>query len=351
MSKTINKPATIQKIDEKPGKIGVLLLNLGTPDATDYWSMRRYLKEFLWDKRVIETPRIQWWFVLNFIILTARPNKSGALYKKIWDREKDDSPLRLISISQGRKLQESLDEAGFAGEILVDVAMRYGNPSIAERLQALKDNGCDRILLAPLYPQYSSPTTASANDKAFDVLKTMRWQPAIRTLPPYFDHPLYIDALARSVNAGIKTSGFEPEVLVTSYHGMPQSYVDDGDPYFDQCHITSSLLAKKLGWDEKRVVVAFQSRFGPEEWLKPYTDEIFVSLAKNGTRNIAAISPAFSVDCLETLEEIAMEGRDEFLENGGEKFCYIPCLNDDGNAMKLIETLVRTEICGWISGK
>lgn len=326
-------------------KIGVLLLNLGTPDATDYWSMRRYLKEFLWDKRVIETPRLLWWFVLNFIILTFRPNKSGALYKKIWDMEKDDSPLRLISLSQGKKLQQRLGE-----EIIVDVAMRYGNPSTADRLNALKNQGCDRILLAPLYPQYSAPTTASANDKAFDVLKTMRWQPAIRTLPPYFDQPLYINALAKSVLTGIKTSGFEPEILLTSYHGMPQSYVDAGDPYFDQCHKTSSLLAKKLGWDEKRIVLAFQSRFGPEEWLKPYTDEILVSLAKNGTKNIATISPAFSVDCLETLEEIAMEGRDDFLGNGGEKFCYIPCLNDGEQGMKLIETLVRSELSGWIKG-
>ncbi|MCF6326598.1 MAG: ferrochelatase [Devosiaceae bacterium] len=338
-------------LKSEKSKIGVLLLNLGTPDATDYWSMRRYLKEFLWDKRVIETPRILWWFILNFIILTFRPNKSGALYKKIWDMEKDDSPLRLISLSQGKELQETLDKAGFEGEILVDVAMRYGNPSTADRLNALKNQGCNKILLAPLYPQYSAPTTASANDKAFDVLKTMRWQPAIRTLPPYFDHPLYIEALAKSVLAGIETSGFEPEVLVTSYHGMPQSYVDAGDPYFDQCHVTSSLLAKKLGWKKQRIVVAFQSRFGPEEWLKPYTDEILIALAKNGTKNIATISPAFSVDCLETLEEIAMEGRDDFLENGGEKFFYIPCLNDDEQAMKLIETLVRSELAGWIKDK
>jgi len=330
---------------QNTSKIGVLLLNLGTPDATDYFSMRRYLKEFLWDRRVIETPRIIWWFILNFVILTFRPNKSGALYKKIWDMEKNDSPLRLISLSQGKKLQRRLGT-----EVIVDVAMRYGNPSITDRLQALKNKGCEKILLAPLYPQYSAATTASANDKAFDVLKTMRWQPAIRTLPPYFDNPLYIEALAKSVRSGIKTSGFEPEILVTSYHGMPQSYVDAGDPYFDQCHKTSLLLAEKLGWDEEKIVLAFQSRFGPQEWLKPYTDEVLVSLATNGTKNIAIISPAFSVDCLETLEEIDMEGRDVFLENGGEKFCYIPCLNDEEYGMKLIETLVRSELAGWIKG-
>ncbi len=347
MSKKIAEPALNP---EKP-KIGILLLNLGTPDATDYWSMRRYLKEFLWDPRVIETPRLLWWFILNFIILTFRPNKSGALYKKIWDREKDDSPLRLISLSQGQKLQTRLDKALPSAQILVDVAMRYGNPSTSERLEALKDNGCDKILLAPLYPQYSAPTTASANDKAFEVLKTMRWQPAIRTLPPYFAQPAYIDALAKSVISSIDQAGFTPEVIVASYHGMPQSYVDAGDPYFEQCHATTALLAQKLGWGKQRLITSFQSRFGPDEWLKPYTDETFVELAQRGVKNIGAISPAFSVDCLETLEEIAMEGRDEFLNNGGENFLYIKCLNDSDAGMDVIETCVINELGGWVNAR
>ncbi len=340
---TTNDTAFAEKLEPK---VGVLLLNLGTPDATDYWSMRRYLKEFLWDKRVIETPRIFWWFILNFIILTFRPNKSGALYKKIWDTKNNDSPLRVISLSQGKKLQQKLGNSA-----IVDVAMRYGNPSTQDRLTALKELRCDKILLAPLYPQYSAATTASANDKAFDVLKSMRWQPSIRTLPPYFDHPLYIDALANSVKMGIKNAGFEPEFIVTSYHGMPQSYVDAGDPYFDQCHVTSSLLAQRLGWEKKRLLVAFQSRFGPAEWIKPYTDETLVSLAAGGVKNIAAISPAFSVDCLETLEEIAMVGRDEFLQNGGERFFYIPCLNDSETGMDLIHSMVLNELGGWIDTK
>jgi len=347
----MSKNNTDSNAPRKPQKIGVLLLNLGTPDATDYWSMRRYLKEFLWDPRVIETPRLFWWFILNFIILTFRPTKSGALYKKIWDKEKDDSPLRLIALSQGEKLQKLLDNIAHNSEILVDVAMRYGNPSTKERLLALKNKGCDKILLAPLYPQYSSPTTASANDKAFDVLKTMRWQPAIRTLPPYYDHPLYIDALVKSVADSIKREGKTPEVIVASYHGMPQSYVDGGDPYFDHCHKTSALLAKKLGWDEGRLVTAFQSRFGPEEWLKPYTDETLANLAKKGVKSIATISPAFSVDCLETLEEIAMEGRDIFIENGGENYFYIPCLNDGEAGMKLLQNCIVNELGGWIDIK
>jgi len=324
-------------------KIGVLLLNLGTPDATDYFSMRRYLKEFLADKRVIETAPIIWWFILNFIVLTFRPKKSGALYDKIWDKEKNDSPLRIISLSQSKKLQERLRE-----NVIVDIAMRYGNPSTRERLEALKAKGCNRILLAPLYPQYSAPTTATANDKAFDILKTMRYQPAIRTLPAYYNEPKYIAALANSIVVGIKKAGFEPDVVVTSYHGMPESYIDKGDPYYSQCFETSRLVRQKLGWSDEKLIVTFQSRFGPEEWIKPYTDKVLSELPKKGMKKIAILTPAFSVDCLETLEEIAQEGRDDFIENGGEKYAYIPCLNDSEQGMDLIETLVRKELKGWL---
>ncbi len=325
-----------------PEKVGILLLNLGTPDATDYFSMRRYLKEFLSDKRVIETAPIIWWFVLNFIVLTFRPKKSGALYDKIWDKEKNDSPLRIISYSQAKKLQKRL-----GSEVIVDIGMRYGNPSTKERLEALKAKGCDRILLAPLYPQYSAPTTATANDKAFDVLKTMRYQPAIRTLPAYYNEPSYIDALANSILKGIKNAGFEPDVLVTTYHGMPQSYYDNGDPYYDQCLETTRLLREKLGWNEEKIIVSFQSRFGPDEWLKPYTDEILAELPKKGAKKIAIIAPAFSVDCLETLEEIAQEGRDDFLEHGGEEYAYIPCLNDSEIGMDVIEIIIKKQLLGW----
>jgi ferrochelatase len=324
-------------------KIGILLLNLGTPDATDYFSMRRYLKEFLSDKRVIETNPIIWWFVLNFIVLTFRPKKSGALYDKIWDKEKNDSPLRVISYSQAKKLQQRLGK-----NVIVDIAMRYGSPSTKEHLESLQAKGCEKILLMPLYPQYSAPTTATANDKAFDILKTMRWQPAIRTLPAYYDDPAYIDALANSILEGIKNAGFEPDIVVTSYHGMPQSYYDAGDPYYEQCLKTTRLLGEKLGWNKDKLIVAFQSRFGPDEWIKPYTDEILAELPKKGVKKIAILAPAFSVDCLETLEEIAMEGRDEFLQNGGEEYAYIPCLNDSEMGIDVIEAIARKELKGWI---
>ncbi|MCF6343155.1 MAG: ferrochelatase [Devosiaceae bacterium] len=328
---------------DKTEKIGVLLLNLGTPDGTDYFSMRRYLKEFLCDKRVIETNPVVWWFVLNFIVLTFRPKKSGMLYDKIWDKKMNDSPLRVISNSQAKKLQQRLGK-----DVIVDIAMRYGNPSTKNKLEELKARGCSRIVLMPLYPQYSAPTTASANDKAFDVLKTMRWQPAVRTLPAYYNDPIYINALAQSVLEGIKNAGFDPDIVVTSYHGMPQSYYDAGDPYYEQCLETTRLLAKRLGWSKEKLVVAFQSRFGPDEWIKPYTDEVLAELPKKGARKIAILAPAFSVDCLETLEEIAIEGRDSFLENGGEEYIYIPCLNDSNAGMDVIEAITRKELKGWL---
>ncbi len=326
-----------------PEKIGVLLLNLGTPDATDYWSMRRYLKEFLSDRRVIETNPLLWWFVLNVIVLTFRPRKSGALYDKIWDQEKNDSPLRIFTRSQAQKLQQELGE-----HVVVDFAMRYGAPSTRERLEQLQARGCTRILLVPLYPQYSAPTTATANDKAFDVLKSMRWQPAVRTMPPYYNEPAYIRALAASTRKSLAAASFEPDVLITSYHGMPESYREAGDPYYDQCLETTRLLARELGWDRDRLITSFQSRFGPEEWLKPYTDEVLHELPGRGIRKVAIMAPAFSVDCLETLEEIAMEGRQEFLDAGGKDYLYIPCLNDGDEAMELIQTITRRELEGWL---
>lgn len=324
-------------------KLGVLLLNLGTPDATDYWSMRRYLKEFLSDRRVIETPRIIWWFVLNLIVLTFRPKKSGAAYDKIWDREAGDSPLRVITASQAAKLQARLGD-----EVLVDFGMRYGNPTTESKLKALQAAGCDRVLLVPLYPQYSATTTATANDSAFDALKSMRWQPAIRTAPAYYDDPAYVSALAKSIENGLAKLDFEPDLVITSYHGMPKSYLEKGDPYHCACFKTTRLVREKLGWAPDKMMVTFQSRFGPEEWLQPYTDETLESLPDKGIKKVAILAPAFSVDCLETLEELAMENREIFLEAGGTDYAYIPCLNDSEEGMDVIETVVRRELSGWL---
>lgn len=331
-------------LENPPSKIGVLLLNLGTPDATDIFSVRRYLKEFLSDRRVIETPRWKWWFLLNLIILNIRPKRSAVLYKKIWDRQADDSPLRLITAQQAAKLQDR-----FEGEnVMVDFAMRYGNPSIASKLGALKNAGCDKILLMPLYPQYSATTSASANDSAYKALAVMRWQPTLRTLPPYYAHPAYIRALAQNITSKLEKLDFVPQKLIVSYHGMPQSYIDNGDPYFEHCKVTNTLLGKELDFAPDKIIMAFQSRFGRKEWLKPYLDGVLEELPKSGTKDIAIIAPAFSVDCLETLEELAIEGKDRFLEAGGENFAYIKCLNDGEAGMGLIETLCRQEIQGWV---
>lgn len=328
----------------RPARIGVLLLNLGTPDATDYWPMRRYLREFLSDRRVIETNPLVWWPILNGIILTVRPQKSGHGYAKIWDREANDSPLRVISRRQAEKLQQR-----FAGtDVIVDFAMRYGNPSTESKLKGLQQAGCQKILLLPLYPQYSAPTTATANDKAFDVLKTMRWQPAVRTAPAYFDDPVYVAALARSIEAGLAGLDFTPDLVITSYHGMPVSYLEAGDPYHCQCQKTTRLVREHLGWPEGRLLVTFQSRFGPAEWLKPYTADTLAELPGRGVRKVAILAPAFSVDCIETLEELAITGREQFMSAGGEAFAYIPCLNDSDAGMTVIESVVRRELAGWI---
>lgn len=327
-----------------PSKVGVLLLNLGTPDDTDFWSMRRYLKEFLSDQRVIETPRWFWLPLLNLIILNTRPQKSGANYRKIWDHERGDSPLRLIAYDQAEKLAERLKDTG----VEVAVGMRYGNPSTASAIDELKAKGCERIVLMPLYPQYSATTTATANDKSFDALRKMRWQPAVRTVPAYFEHPAYIKGLAKSVVDGLAALDFVPDKIITSYHGMPISYLMKGDPYHCQCFKTTRLLAAEMGEERDRFIVSFQSRFGPEEWLKPYTDETLAALPEQGVKNVAILAPAFSVDCLETLEELALEGRDEFLEAGGENFAYIPCLNASDTGMDVIEAIARQELSGWV---
>ena len=334
-----NHPAVL------PPKIGVLLLNLGTPDATDYWSVRRYLKEFLSDRRVIETPRWLWWPLLNLVILTVRPQKSGHAYAQIWDKERNESPLLVITRNQATSLAQRL--AGH-DNVIVDFAMRYGNPSTASRLNALKEAGCTKILLVPLYPQNSATTTATANDKAFDVLKTMRYQPAVRTTPAYFEDPKYIETLGNSIRDGVAALDFEPDVVITSYHGMPVSYLERGDVYHCQCYKTTRLVREYLGWDKSKIMLTFQSRFGPTKWLEPYTDVTLAALPGQGIKKVAILAPAFSADCIETLEEISMQGRETFMEAGGEKFAYIPCLNDSPGGMDMIESMVRRELSGWL---
>lgn len=328
------------------GKIGVLLVNLGTPDGTDYWSMRRYLQEFLTDKRVIEWPKAVWYPILYGIVLNRRPQRVGEAYAEIWNKDLDESYLRTYSRSQARGLAQALADLG--PRVEVDWAMRYGNPSIPSRLEALKTAGCDRIVIFPLYPQYSATTTATVQDKTFESLMKMRWQPAIRTVPAYADDPVYIDALACSIENHLAGLDWEPEVVIASYHGIPQSYFLKGDPYHCQCHKTTRLLRDRLGWDKSKLITTFQSRFGPEEWLQPYTDKTVEELAKSGTKRIAVLNPGFVSDCLETLEEIAGEAGEEFLHNGGEKFTHIPCLNDSADGMRVIEHCVRRELQGWV---
>jgi ferrochelatase len=327
------------------GRVGVLLVNLGTPDATDYWSMRRYLKEFLSDRRVIETNRVLWWFVLNFIILTRRPQAKGRDYDKIWNKERNEGPLRTITRAQAEKLA-----ASYAGErrVLVDWAMRYGNPSIPSRLEAMQKAGCERVLVVPLYPQYAAATTATVADKVFDALKTMRWQPAIRIAAPYYDDPAYIDALARSIERDLSALPWKPETIIASFHGIPQDYFDKGDPYYCHCAKTTRLLRERLGMSEEQLRMTFQSRFGRAEWIKPYTDETIKALAADGVKNIAVVSPGFSADCLETLEEIAGENAEYFHHAGGKNFRAIPCLNDSEGGMAAIRAVVERELKGWL---
>ena len=324
-------------------KVGVLLLNLGTPDATDYWSMRRYLSEFLSDERVIETPRLIWQPILQGIILSTRPQKSGANYQRIWDNEANDSPLRVIARRQAQKLQTRLGDAA-----VVETGMRYGNPSTRAGIEKLRAQGCQKILLAPLYPQYSATTTATANDKAFEALKQLRWQPAIRTLPPYFEEPAYVAALAQSIADGVAALDFTPDVVLTSYHGMPVEYLEKGDPYHCQCLKTTRLVREHLGWPRDKLMVTFQSRFGPAKWLEPYTDETLEALPGQGKKRVAVVAPAFSVDCIETLEEIAITGREQFEHAGGERYAYISCLNDSELGMAMLESVVRRELSGWV---
>jgi protoporphyrin/coproporphyrin ferrochelatase len=330
----------------KAGRIGVLVVNLGTPDGTTYWPMRRYLKEFLSDRRVIETPRWLWWPILNLIILTKRPGPKGRDYASIWNDERDEGPLKTITRAQTEKLAARLADLG--EDVVFDWAMRYGNPSIAAGIDALHAQGCERLLVVPMYPQYAAATTATVCDKVFDKLKTMRWQPILRVAPPWHDDPVYINAVKGGIEEHLATLDWTPDVILSSFHGVPKSYLLKGDPYHCHCAKTWRLLREAMGLDEKRLRLGFQSRFGNEEWLRPYTDETVKELARSGVKNLAVVTPGFTSDCLETIEEIGVENAEYFHENGGVNFTAIPCLNDTERGMDVLETVTRRELMGWV---
>lgn len=329
-------------------RTGLLLANLGTPDATDYWSMRRYLNEFLSDKRVIDYPSWKWQPLLQLIILSKRPFTSGDNYQSIWNEELDESPLMTTTRQQAEKLRSRVDARYGAGEVMVEFCMRYGHPSTIDVVERMVQEGCERILFFPLYPQYAGATSATANDQFFRALMTLKRQPAARTAPEYFARPSYIDALGQSVERVYATLDTKPDVLVASYHGMPKRYHREGDPYHCQCQKTSRLLRERLGWEKGSIDTTFQSVFGTEEWLRPYTVEHVVRLAEAGKKNIAVISPAFSSDCIETLEEINGEIREAFEHAGGESFTYIPCLNDDDAHISALMEVVEENLAGWL---
>jgi ferrochelatase len=320
-------------------RIGVLLINLGTPNAPEPGSVRLYLKEFLSDPRVVEIPQLVWQPILRTVILTRRPKKSAHAYKQVWTDE--GSPLAAITARQARALA-----GAFGEQVIVDHAMRYGKPAIAARIDALKAQGCERILIAPLYPQYCAATTATANDEAFFHLRRMRWQPAVRTLPPYYDDSAYIAALAAQVTESLAALDFEPQAILASFHGMPQRTLELGDPYHCHCRKTARLLSETLG---RELTVTFQSRFGRAKWLEPATDTTLAALPGQGVKRVALVAPGFSADCLETLEEIAIRGRASFLEAGGSDFAYLPCLNDSPQGIEMLRVIVGRELEGWLT--
>jgi len=325
-------------------KVGVLLINLGTPDATDFTSMRRYLKEFLSDKRVIEAKGPLWWLIFHGIILTRRPRSSGRAYAQIWNRERDESPLRTITRDQGQALSTAFaDQPG----IVVDWAMRYGTPSIAPGINGLIDRGCGRILLFPLYPQYSSATTGTAMDCAFDALKALRHQPTIRSVAPYFDHPAHIAALAQSIRAHHATLGWKPDVIIASLHGLPTDFITKGDPYRDQCEVTVDLLRRELGLDEDRLLLSYQSRSGRQEWIGPDTETLIRRLAGQGVKNLSLVAPGFAADGVETLEELGIRATRAFTDAGGANATLVPCLNASAGSIAMLKKLVLENLAGW----
>ena len=319
----------------KFGKTGVLLINLGTPDSTGWWDIRKYLKEFLSDRRVIEVNPFIWQIILNLFILTFRPSKTAHAYKKIWRKENNESPLLFFTRNQASKLKKKIGNE----KIIVDFAMRYGNPSIKSRLNKLKEEGCENIVILPLYPQYAAATTATVCDEVYRSLMRMRWQPSLQIIPHYESESLYIDALVTSIEKKIKEINWKPDLIISSYHGIPKSYFDKGDPYHCYCQKTTRLMKEKF--NKVEIQTTFQSRFGPQEWLTPYTDKTLESLPKKGIKNLLVICPGFASDCVETLEEINIQGKKSFLENGGENFDLIPCLNDNSDHIGLFEKLIK----------
>lgn len=325
-------------------RIGLLLVNLGTPDAPDVASVRRYLAQFLSDPRVVDLPRALWLPILYGVVLNTRPQRSAKLYESIWNADDGEGPLKTYTRRQAEKLAARMDDS----RLVVDYALRYGAPSIATQIEALATRGCERIALLPLYPQYASSTTGSAADAAFDALREMRKQPALRIGAPYYDDPAYVDALAAHMTRALAALDFEPEVIVASFHGLPQAQIDRGDPYREHCEATWRLLCERLGMNAQSLRLAFQSRFGRARWIEPYTSDVVTELAASGVKRLAVVAPGFSADCLETIEELGVEIRDLFLEKGGEKYARLPCLNDSDESMALIETLARRELAGWI---
>jgi len=338
----IKKPSNHPVFPDK-SKVAIVLVNLGTPDGTDYWSMRKYLKQFLMDKRVVDLFRPLWWLILNGPILTFRPSKSGKAYKKIWDEQNHGSPLRKFTINQTNKLKNSFKDNK---NLIIDYAMRYGNPSIEKVLNKIDEKGCSKLLLVPLYPQYAASTTATVKDEVFKWMLKQRWQPDIRTIAPWFDDKNYIKALADTVKSNLENKK-TLDKLIVSFHGIPQRYFKAGDPYHCHCIKTARLLKEELKWPDNKILVTFQSRFGPEPWLQPYTDKTIVELAKSGKKRIAVIAPGFISDCLETLEELNVEAREIFIEHGGESFQYIPCLNDNKFSIKFLNNLIKQNLEGW----
>ena len=330
-----------KKIEHPPvnfGKTGVLIVNLGTPDSTSWFDIRKYLKEFLSDRRVIEVNPIIWQIILNVIILTFRPSKTAKAYKEIWMKDKNISPLLHYTQKQAEKLSNLISEKN----LIVDYAMRYGNPSIRSKIAILNEMGCENLIILPLYPQYSAATTATVCDEVYRTLMKMRWQPSLKIVPHYESDPLYIGALVNSLNKKIKEIDWKPDLILASYHGIPQKYFDKGDPYHCYCHKTTRLISEKFTSIE--IKTTFQSRFGPEKWLQPYTDKTLENLPKEGKKNVLAICPGFSSDCVETLEEIQIQGKESFLESGGENFDMVPCLNDNDDHIILLKSLIQKNI-------
>ena len=324
--------------DIKFGKTGVLLINLGTPDSTSWWDIRKYLKEFLSDRRVIEVSPIIWQIILNLFILTLRPSKTAHAYKKIWRKDTNESPLLYFTRNQTKKLKDRIGNE----KVIVDFAMRYGNPSIKSKLHLLKNLGCENIIILPLYPQYAAATTATVCDEVYRSLMDMRWQPSLQVIPHYESDPIYIEALVKSIKNKLQNIKWKPELIISSYHGIPKRYFDKGDPYHCYCHKTTRLMKERF--DQIDIKLTFQSRFGPQEWLTPYTDKTLEDLPNQGIKNLLVICPGFASDCVETLEEINIQGRDSFMKNGGKNFDLIPCLNDSVDHINLFEKLVRKYI-------